>query len=192
MLSMLFTVPLIKRSLQSVWKPLFGPLNDWPLALCDASTVDAANDLVEVDHVYRMPDGKSGRLVENYAVYHSQRHRWYYLSEQSPDEILVFRQVDSSGQPGEPKPTKHHSLLWQTLTMHRRATCIILFASPYKRRCADSTTRKRGGQGTCVHLSVPLDVRETWGALLERSSRLIVGPPALILFAVRVSGKSSS
>ncbi|CAO1596776.1 hypothetical protein XANCAGTX0491_000607 [Xanthoria calcicola] len=72
----------------NVWKPLRGPLQDWPLAVCDAASVDADN-LVVSDKVY------SDFATENIQVHRDARQRWYYLSGQQPDELLVFRQTDS-------------------------------------------------------------------------------------------------
>ena len=72
----------------SVWKPLIGPLRDWPLALCDASTVDPnlvePSDLVYDDYV-----------VENCQTYDAPEQEWYYIRDQSPSEAWVFLQSDS-------------------------------------------------------------------------------------------------
>ena len=76
----------------NAWKPLRGPLNDWPLVLCDASSVDPPSDLEAADLLY--PD----RVTENYQVYHREAHKWYYLSDHRPDEIMVFRQASTSKQ----------------------------------------------------------------------------------------------
>jgi hypothetical protein len=73
----------------NVWKPLRGPLNDWPLALCDSSTVDSGQDFETADILY--PE----LVVENYQVHYSERHRWYYLSDHRPDELIVFRQASN-------------------------------------------------------------------------------------------------
>ena len=74
----------------NVWKPLRGPLNDWPLVLCDGSSVNRASDLEAADLLY--PD----LVTENFQVYHCKTHRWYYLSNHQPDEIIVFRQASTS------------------------------------------------------------------------------------------------
>jgi hypothetical protein len=34
---------------------------------------------------------------ENMMVHYSKKHQWVYISEQMPDELLLFRQVDSNG-----------------------------------------------------------------------------------------------
>ncbi|KAJ4299615.1 hypothetical protein N0V90_004861 [Kalmusia sp. IMI 367209] len=74
----------------NVWKPLKGPVRDWPLALCDARTVDAERDLEPSDLVY------SEYVVENRQCYHSDRHKWWYISDQQPNEAWVFMQSDSN------------------------------------------------------------------------------------------------
>ena len=84
--------PLILRSADkttSVWKPLRGPLRDWPLALCDMSSV-LATDVLAADIVY------SNRVVENFQVHHAETQAWYYLQDHQPSELLIFQQADSS------------------------------------------------------------------------------------------------
>ncbi|KAF2120272.1 hypothetical protein BDV96DRAFT_642114 [Lophiotrema nucula] len=72
----------------NIWKPLRGPLNDWPLAVCDMSSIDPENDLSKSDSV--SPDG----VVEAYVAHYNPNQRWYYLSEHMPSELLVFRAAD--------------------------------------------------------------------------------------------------
>ena len=79
----------------SVWKPLRGPVRDWPLALCDASTVDS-DDIEPGDLVY------GDYVVENCQLYRSVGQKWYYLRDQGPEEAWVFVQSDSLGsRPGK-------------------------------------------------------------------------------------------
>ncbi|KAK1749797.1 hypothetical protein QBC47DRAFT_395344 [Echria macrotheca] len=80
----------------NVWKPLKGPVREWPLAVCDASSVDPS-DLRKHDTVF---DPSTAR--ENLMVHFNANQRWHYLSEQLPSELWVFRQWDSSGKPGVP------------------------------------------------------------------------------------------
>ncbi|KAI3319612.1 hypothetical protein HD806DRAFT_525285 [Xylariaceae sp. AK1471] len=76
----------------NVWRPLKGPVYDWPLALCDAQTVDS-RDLNEHDHVFMES------VRENIMVHCNPEQRWYYLSGQTTSEILLFRQADSDNKP---------------------------------------------------------------------------------------------
>ncbi|KAL9124674.1 MAG: hypothetical protein Q9217_006019 [Psora testacea] len=36
----------------NIWRPLFGPLEDWPLAVCDFESLEPDEDLVASDNVY--------------------------------------------------------------------------------------------------------------------------------------------
>ncbi|KYG48096.1 hypothetical protein M433DRAFT_2265 [Acidomyces richmondensis BFW] len=74
----------------NVWKPLRGPVRDWPLALCDPGTLRCDVDLEPCDLVY--PD----YVVENRQVYHSPQFRWFYLSDQRTEEAWVFLQTDTA------------------------------------------------------------------------------------------------
>ncbi|KAI1422501.1 hypothetical protein F5Y12DRAFT_762382 [Xylaria sp. FL1777] len=82
---------ILKRRWQilNVWRPLFGPLYDWPLALCDWRSIDACRDLEPSDNVY------THVTAETYNVYHHDSHRWYYVSGMQPTETLVFKSFDS-------------------------------------------------------------------------------------------------
>ena len=83
----------------SVWKPLTGPVGDWPLAICDNSTIDPENDVQPADQVY------ADRAVENCQVHYSDKQKWYYISDQRDDEAWVFLQADSAkgSRPGKSK-----------------------------------------------------------------------------------------
>lgn len=75
--------------ISSIWKPLKGPLKDWPLAFCDASTVDPVEDLVPSDDVHIQD------VIESIQVRYNSKQKWCYLREQSASEILVFKAADS-------------------------------------------------------------------------------------------------
>lgn len=72
----------------NVWKPLRGPVNDWPLCFCDASTVDSG-DAHATDMVY--PD----YYTENLSLRFNAGQKWYFLSDHAVEEIIVFKQSDS-------------------------------------------------------------------------------------------------
>lgn len=73
----------------SVWKPLFGPLYDWPLAVCDYATVDPICDLVPSDNIY------THKTIETYNVLYNGNHKWYFLNGMRQNEVLVFKSFDS-------------------------------------------------------------------------------------------------
>lgn len=85
-----------RLNIASLWKPLNGPVRDWPLALCDPSSIDVHVDLEPCDLVY--PD----YVVENRQMYFAEDQEWWWCSEQMNDEAWIFLQsdTDASTKPG--------------------------------------------------------------------------------------------
>ena len=82
---------LLRRrfSVINVWRPIRGPIQDAPLAVADAQSVDSG-DLVATDLVY--PD----RIGEIYYVKFNPSHRWFYASAMRQDEVMLFKCFDSA------------------------------------------------------------------------------------------------
>jgi hypothetical protein len=76
-------------SVVNVWRPIRGPVQDAPLAVADAQSVDSG-DLVATDLIY--PD----RTGEIYYVKFNPAHRWFYASAMSEDEALLIKCFDSA------------------------------------------------------------------------------------------------
>ncbi len=72
----------------NLWRPIRGPLQDFPLAVCDAGSV-AFEDLVPSDLIYPR------RVGETYQVLYDPAHRWYYVPDMQPDEALLIKCFDS-------------------------------------------------------------------------------------------------
>ena len=72
----------------NVWRPLVDPVEDYPLALCDARSLDPS-DLIDSE---RRAPNHTGEI--QLAVYASDQ-RWYYYSAMRPPEVLVFKTFDS-------------------------------------------------------------------------------------------------
>jgi len=72
----------------NLWRPINHPVHDAPLAVAEAGSV-AFDDLIPSDLVYR------DRVGETYNVVFNPAHRWYYISEQRPDEVLFLKCYDS-------------------------------------------------------------------------------------------------
>lgn len=72
----------------NVWRPIRGPVERSPLALADATTVQA-EDLIATDQVF--PD----RIGEIYHVAHAPTQRWYYAPRMTRDEVLLIKGWDS-------------------------------------------------------------------------------------------------
>lgn len=81
----------IFADVNSVWRPVRFPIEDYPLAVADGSTVDP-DDLVAADYVRATYQG------ENLLPLYNKNCRWHYLSDQTPDDILLFKSYDSREQ----------------------------------------------------------------------------------------------
>ncbi|KAI1411460.1 hypothetical protein F5Y13DRAFT_165750 [Hypoxylon sp. FL1857] len=90
----------------TAWRPFQVPVQDWPLAICDATTVDEG-DLVATDIIY------PNYVAENRMVHFNENQKWYWLPDQTEDEILVFKAVDTGSPTGWPCPHGAFPLLGQ-------------------------------------------------------------------------------
>jgi len=72
----------------NIWRPVRGPLRDWPLAVCDARSVKP-EQLISSDLVYKH------RVGETYSVTFDPEHRWFYVPEMQVDEALLIKCYDS-------------------------------------------------------------------------------------------------
>lgn len=72
----------------NVWRPIRGPLKSWPIAVCDATSMQP-DDFVACDLYYR------DRVGEIFYVKYRERHRWYYYPDMQRDEALLLKCFDS-------------------------------------------------------------------------------------------------
>lgn len=86
-------------SVVNVWRPIAQPVQESPLAVCDAQSI-APTDWVAGDLVYR------DRIGETYAVTYNQAHRWFYFPHQRSHEAILIKCFDSA-QDGKARFTAH-------------------------------------------------------------------------------------
>ncbi len=72
----------------NVWRPIRGPIEATPLAVCDARSLEPG-DFLPTDLVYEDWTG------EVYRVTHRPDHRWYYFPDMERGEALIFKGYDS-------------------------------------------------------------------------------------------------
>ncbi|MBX9607194.1 MAG: methyltransferase [Gammaproteobacteria bacterium] len=95
-----------RKALINVWRPIVGPVQDVPLAVCDARSAALA-DFVPTDiHHFGEDDLERPRHSgEIYSVAHNPGHRWFYAADMRPDEVLLLKNWDSA--PGVASYTPH-------------------------------------------------------------------------------------
>ena len=77
----------------NVWRPIRGPVEESPIAVCDARTIDQS-DWVTSDLKYR------DRTGEVYSITFNPKHRWYYFPRMQRDEAILLKCYDSRGDVG--------------------------------------------------------------------------------------------
>jgi hypothetical protein len=96
----------------SLWRTFSPPPQDWPLALCDGTSVDAGegvnNTLIVVDELPTpqaavAPWPGEEQLPAASIFRFNPRHRWWYYPDMTRDEVLLFKFHDSD-----------HSVAWRT------------------------------------------------------------------------------
>ncbi|HUY19467.1 MAG TPA: CmcJ/NvfI family oxidoreductase [Candidatus Binataceae bacterium] len=85
----------------NVWRPISGPVMEWPLAVCDARTM-TQKDFVATYRLY--PD----RTGEIYTITYSPNHRWYYFPQMERNEVVLLKGYDSLSD-GRARFTGHTS-----------------------------------------------------------------------------------
>jgi hypothetical protein len=85
-----------RTALINVWRPIRGPVQDVPLAVCDAQSA-SLEDFVDtdIDHFAENDLSRPSHSGEIYSVHYNPKHRWYYAPDMQPDEAWVFKGYDS-------------------------------------------------------------------------------------------------
>jgi hypothetical protein len=83
----------------NVWRPIRGPIEESPLAVCDAQSM-TLEDFVPTDLKYR------DRTGEVYSVKFNPAHRWYYFPQMQRNEVLLLKCYDSADD-GRARFTAH-------------------------------------------------------------------------------------
>jgi hypothetical protein len=73
----------------NLWRPISGPVEESPLALCDAQSIAPA-DLVATDLIYR------DRIGETYSLAYNPAHRWFYFPRMETSEAVLIKCYDSA------------------------------------------------------------------------------------------------
>ncbi len=85
----------ITRSAQyNVWRVLSAPPQDVPLGLCAYPSI-AEGDLIDCDAIFDPLDGSPEWGFPNYLLEYNPQHRWYYYSNMTRDEAIVFKTSES-------------------------------------------------------------------------------------------------
>lgn len=74
---------------RTLYRPIAHTVAHDPLAVADYRSVDLERDLVATRLVY------PGRESSTNSFRYNPGHKWYYLSDQTPDEVILIKCFDS-------------------------------------------------------------------------------------------------
>ena len=81
----------------NVWRSMTGLIEQWPLALCDARTIndDLLHTVERRDNVRREPSFEYSRPSETRHASYDDGHRWYYFPRMTRDEAILIKNYDT-------------------------------------------------------------------------------------------------
>ncbi|KAJ5569290.1 hypothetical protein N7450_011776 [Penicillium hetheringtonii] len=74
----------------NLWRPISGPIEDHPIAVCDGRALDLHN-LIETDMI--LGDYTGTLLYPQYKP--NDTYQWYYMSRQDVEDVLIFKSFDT-------------------------------------------------------------------------------------------------
>ena len=81
-------------AIYQTWRCVSPPPQDNTLVLCDASTIKA-EECITFDACVAKPYDEPGNQFESQLCKYDPGQRWYYFSDLTPDELIVFKGFDS-------------------------------------------------------------------------------------------------
>jgi len=84
-------------ALVNVWRPIRGPVQDHPIAVCDARST-SQKDFISTEIQHFMEDDLEVPRLNGqiYSFQHSDAHRWFYVSDMQADEVMFLKCFDTA------------------------------------------------------------------------------------------------
>lgn len=98
----------------NIWRPIGNPALRWPLCVVDHADVPDWDYPQYVGKLHSRNDPRladRGQKPYDIAIKPDPRYRYYYVSNQAPDEVLIFCAFDT-----DPKLAAPHSAFWDNST----------------------------------------------------------------------------
>ncbi|MEM7467144.1 MAG: CmcJ/NvfI family oxidoreductase [Pseudomonadota bacterium] len=86
-----------RAAIVNVWRPIRGPVQDHPLAICDARTTGIEDFIdTQIEHYSDSNFEQPNLAGQIYSFQHNARHRWFYASDMQDDEVLFLKCFDTA------------------------------------------------------------------------------------------------
>ena len=94
---------VVRSAMYNVWRALSGAPQDVPLGLCAYPTI-APEDLIDCRAIFDPLDGSPEWGFANYLLAENPDHRWYYYSDMTAEEAIVFKTSESDPERAQLMP----------------------------------------------------------------------------------------
>lgn len=86
-----------RAALINIWRPIVGPVQDHPLAICHARTTKLEDFIpTAIQHFLEDNLDEPHLTGEIYSFKHSEDHRWFAVSDMQPDEVIFLKCFDTA------------------------------------------------------------------------------------------------
>lgn len=94
---------------KSVWRPIHGTVQDWPLALMDYRSIKDSE--IHPTSIFKERFEMQGQTV---SINHSDDQQWFYLDQQEPTEVTFIKIWDNKEDVAKSKSRKPilHQTKW--------------------------------------------------------------------------------
>ncbi|MEM7407719.1 MAG: CmcJ/NvfI family oxidoreductase [Pseudomonadota bacterium] len=86
-----------RAALVNLWRPIRGPVQDHPLAICDARSTELADFIpTHIEHYLEDQLEEPHLTGEVYSFRFNEAHRWWFAPDMQPDEALLLKCFDTA------------------------------------------------------------------------------------------------
>lgn len=81
----------------NVWRSMAGPVEQWPLAVCDARSIDDArlHTVERMDNTRKEPSFEYSRPSQTRHAEYDPGNRWYYFPRMDRNEVILLKNYDT-------------------------------------------------------------------------------------------------
>jgi hypothetical protein len=82
----------------NAWRSMTGPIEQWPLALCDARSIDDAllHTVERMDNTRKEPSFEYSRPSQTRHAEYDAGNRWYWFPRMDRDEVILLKNFDTA------------------------------------------------------------------------------------------------
>lgn len=86
-----------RAALINVWRPIMGPVQDQPFAICDARSTTLEDFIpTDIQHFQEGNLNEPSLTGQIYSFKHSDAHRWFYVADMQPDDVILLKCYDTA------------------------------------------------------------------------------------------------